>query len=449
MLHNNIELHKKYGPVIRTAPNQLDFCNPAAYHDIYSSGFNGIKDPESYEHLGGEEPTFFTMSESAEFRARYRPVASLFGKRHYDRCEPSIRESRDKKVELFCRLLSVQARAQQPCNLGTGYRSLTLKIAMDFIFSSVPDHLKCLASENFDDPLTVATGLAMNWTVWLARGFPNVNKLAFALPHCLVGLFTRAFEGSIQVGEILEAALEHEKDPNTPKNVDSMIQRLLNAHLDSKSDSTQPHSDNVLLSEVEVTMWGGMIDLSNIFPFGTFMVSRDLMLQQRLYEELKSLWSDLNTPVPSYTVLRELPLLNGVVKESMRLTHGVVTGPPRLVCEGSQIDGHLIPAKAVVAAPSYFVHMDAETFADPEKFDPERWFGNDYSESLVVFSKGRRMCPASHLSYIEMFLTFASVFRRYRVTPYETTIDHFNWNQYFSIQFNQRPLRVMLEERID
>ena len=88
-----------------------------------------------------------------------------------------------------------------------------------------------------------------------------------------------------------------------------MLQRLINAHRERKPEGVKPLSDTVLASEAVVTMWGGIIDLSNIVPFGTFMISQDLQLQQRLYEELKSTWADLNTPVPSYEILRHLPLL--------------------------------------------------------------------------------------------------------------------------------------------
>ena len=103
--------------------------------------------------------------------------------------------------------------------------------------------------------------------------------------------------------------VRHEQGQSPSKNVDCMMKRLMTAHLQSKSESSIPLSDAVLQSEAEVTMWGGIIDLSNIAPFGTFMVSRDSQLQQRLYEELKSAWPDLHTPVPSYDVLRHLPLL--------------------------------------------------------------------------------------------------------------------------------------------
>lgn len=111
----------------------------------------------------------------------------------------------------------------------------------------------------------------------------------------------------------MAALIQHENDQSTHKSVDCMMQRLMNAHLHNKSESSAPLSDAVLQSEAEVTMWGGILDLSNILPFGTFMVSKDSQLQQRLYEEVKSAWPDLRNPIPSYDTLRQLPLLVSIL----------------------------------------------------------------------------------------------------------------------------------------
>ena len=83
-----------------------------------------------------------------------------------------------------------------------GYRSLFLKIVNDFIFSEVPDGLKSLASEDFDDPLTLATARGINWTVWLARNFPRLNAVAYQLPRRVVALVTSDFEGTYQVSDV-------------------------------------------------------------------------------------------------------------------------------------------------------------------------------------------------------------------------------------------------------
>lgn len=47
---------------------------------------------------------------------------------------------------------------------------------------------------------------------------------------------------------------------------------------------------------------------------------------------------------------------SGVVKESLRLMHGIIVGPPRVVpSSGAQIDGHRVPPKVCTSQASSFL----------------------------------------------------------------------------------------------
>ena len=74
--------------------------------------------------------------------------------------------------------------------------------------------------------------------------------------------------------------------------------------------------DSVVRSEAIGFMLAGTVDPPNILSLSTFMVARDLALQARLYQELKSSWPNMQSPMPSFKVLRSLSLLvsNGSVQ---------------------------------------------------------------------------------------------------------------------------------------
>jgi hypothetical protein len=96
-------------------------------------------------------------------------------------------------------------------------------------------------------------------------------------------------------------------------------------------------------------MFGGVINIANMLPYGAFCVSQDPALQESLFRELEAAWPDPNTPPPSYDELAQLPILKGVVKESLRLMHGIIVGPPRLTpSQGAVIDGHYVPPNASI-----------------------------------------------------------------------------------------------------
>ncbi|KAL8975415.1 MAG: hypothetical protein Q9197_000354 [Variospora fuerteventurae] len=106
LIHTTKGLRKRYRPIIRISPNELDFCDPAAFFDIYSTASNGIKDPDFYNHLRVESDTMLLVDgDPADHNARFRPVATLCSARQYETHEASI----VAKVEQFSNLASLSA----------------------------------------------------------------------------------------------------------------------------------------------------------------------------------------------------------------------------------------------------------------------------------------------------------------------------------------------------
>src|SRR5262245_51295832 len=81
-------------------------------------------------------------------------------------------------------------------------------------------------------------------------------------------------------------------------------------------------------------------------------------------------------------------LVDGVVKESMRMLPPVVFTARRLV-ESRPLLGHTLPAGTFVMVSIYVTHHQAETFAEPERFLPERWRGRSVSPyAYLPFAAG-------------------------------------------------------------
>jgi cytochrome P450 len=100
-----------------------------------------------------------------------------------------------------------------------------------------------------------------------------------------------------------------------------------------------------------------------------------------------------------------------VIKESLRMSHGVVSPPPRVVLSETVIAGRIVPAnvctrdytfllvltpfQVIVSMSATFLHNNPSIFKDPMAFRPERWLAEDargLESFLVPFSKGPRSC---------------------------------------------------------
>jgi len=62
-----LEMHEKYGPIVRVSPGELAFCSPAAFKDIYGRRKDGppelAKDKKHYSGMG--EPTLLNSDDMA------------------------------------------------------------------------------------------------------------------------------------------------------------------------------------------------------------------------------------------------------------------------------------------------------------------------------------------------------------------------------------------------
>jgi cytochrome P450 len=91
--------------------------------------------------------------------------------------------------------------------------------------------------------------------------------------------------------------------------------------------------------------------------------------------------------------LRELPLLNQCIEETLRLFPAAPSSLPRVVppC-GEELGGYWFPGGTIVAAQAYTMNRHAEIFPNPDEFDPHRWAAptKAMKATFMTFGRGPR-----------------------------------------------------------
>lgn len=80
--------------------------------------------------------------------------------------------------------------------------------------------------------------------------------------------------------------------------------------------------------------------------------------------------------VPKFDQVRDLPYLNMVIQETLRLHSTSSAGLPRVVPPGPGVHlaGHFFPPGLVLSVPAYTIHHSKEIWGpDADEFRPERW----------------------------------------------------------------------------
>lgn len=171
-------------------------------------------------------------------------------------------------------------------------------------------------------------------------------------------------------------------------------------------------TEEELLGHVGVLFAAGHETSANALTWTLFLLSQHPQVMADLLDELETVTQ--GAP-PSLEHLQNLPLLERVIKESMRLFppvpwNGRVTSKP------TTLNGYVLPMGTEVLVSIYQTHHMGDLYPDPETFNPNRWetiTPNSYEYN--PFSAGPRMCIGAGFAMMEIKIILSMLLQRYRL----------------------------------
>ena len=198
----------------------------------------------------------------------------------------------------------------------------------------------------------------------------------------------------------------------------TIFQELINGDLPPEEKTLKR-----LVDEGQTMIAAGQQTTAHFLKIVTYHILANEDVYSRLKAELREAILD-PTSIPPLAQLERLPYLHAVVLEGHRVSYGVVSRLQRISPDQPlHYKDWVIPAGTPVSMTSIMQHEDLNKFPNPKKFDPNRWLNASerLEKYLVNFSKGTRQCLGINLANAEIYLTLASVFRRFNIELYETT----------------------------
>lgn len=242
--------------------------------------------------------------------------------------------------------------------------------------------------------------------------------------------------------DIIEQRLKSGKRKNDILQIliDTQQAELKNDRLDNQD----------IVHENILFLIAGSETTSNTIGFAiTYLIENPETLRL-LQEELDDVYPRDVKPVLKHEDLKNLPYLNGVINETMRLKPVAMGGLPRQVHSDYVLGGkYHIPKGMLVASNIYCCQTNPEYWPEPLAFKPERWLPDSDipadKDAFFPFSSGSRNCIGQNFAMMEMRLILASFVYNFNIEPVTESIEALkDLRQYvtYTIASNSYKVRV-------
>ena len=192
---------------------------------------------------------------------------------------------------------------------------------------------------------------------------------------------------------------------------------LLSALIAASNDRDERLSDERIRDEVLSFLFAGHETTAMTFTYAWYLLATHPQVRDRLEAEVDDV---LGERLPTVTDLDELPFLDHVISEALRLypANHVI---PREPLEDVELGGYRVPAGSSIYCSQWIVHRDERWFDEPEAFRPDRWAEDvDRPEyAYFPFGGGPRHCIGMRFARLELQLGVAAIAQRISFEPSE------------------------------
>jgi len=224
-------------------------------------------------------------------------------------------------------------------------------------------------------------------------------------------VFRRGREARAELDAIIYGMIAERR--KSPSDRGDLLSLLLLAQDEENHGARM--TDVQVRDEAMTIFLAGHETTANALSWMWYLLSDAPEVEARMHAEIDRV---LGGRLPGIGDLPNLPYVEKVVTEAMRLY------PPawiigRRAIENYPVDSYLVPARSVIVVSPYIVQRDARFFADPERFDPDRWTP-EFKASLPPFAYfpfggGSRRCIGDAFAWMELVLVASTIAQRWKL----------------------------------
>ncbi|KAL1603567.1 hypothetical protein SLS60_005155 [Paraconiothyrium brasiliense] len=408
--------HKKYGTLVRIAPNHVSIADAEAIPVIYGHG-NGFLKSDYYDAFVSIRRGLFNTRDRAEHTRKRKTVSHTFSAKSVGQFEQYIHHNLEELQRQWDQRADAEKGGYYKMDALNWFNYLAFDVIGDLAFGAPFGMLEKGADvaevrKSPDAPPTYAPAIEVLNRRGEVSGtlgcLPQLKPYAKYLPD---PFFTQGIAAVENLAGIAIARV-NERLSNPSDRVD-LLARLM----EGRDETGAKLGNQELTAEALTQLIAGSDTTSNTSCALLYHCLTHPAVVAKLQAELDAALPDIDQ-VPNFSQVRDLPYLDAVIKETMRIHSTSSLGLPRVVPPGAGItiaDAHF-PQGTVLSVPAYTIHHSTAIWGpDADEFRPERWENvtEQQKNAFIPFSYGPRACVGRNVAEMELALIVGTVFRKY------------------------------------
>ncbi|KAF2766525.1 cytochrome P450 family protein [Teratosphaeria nubilosa] len=402
-----IDLHRKYGKVVRVAPGVVSIADPDAYREIYKAG-NKYPKAEFYGAIQGDRSFDLFGQQDERIHAEQRKlVARAYSMDSMVKLEPAVEQTLLKLLD------KLDGLCGQEIDLGAWLQLYAFDVIGAISFSRDFGYIDA----GTDAGTFARIKAALNSAAWVAY-VPWLLDIHQRL-RPVIGNWLAMNDRNGYFHEVASKEVEARKGREGDER--DVATQLLTAQRE-KPQLTTKDIGFMMTSNVIA----GSDTTSNSLRAMFYLLLSHPEKLARLMEELeeKKASGGLNEVVTAAQA-EACPYLQAVMWESVRLYPVFSALADRKVpARGLTVDGHYLPADTTVGCHGWVISRLPEVWGpDADEFRPERWLDKErygYQQRYMFsFGGGSRTCIGKNIAWLEMEKLVPTLLMRYdfRMAP--------------------------------
>ncbi len=227
---------------------------------------------------------------------------------------------------------------------------------------------------------------------------------AFVAEPAITAEYGRLLEEAVELEKLIRQMIALRRSSPVPST--DVLSLLLHARDEDGAGMTEDE----LIGQAAVLFGAAHLTTAHSLTWTLFLLAQHPRIAADLVRELSGL---LHGAPPTVEQLEQLPLLDRVIKESMRVLPAS-SYSQRITARPVELGPFRLPANVPVIFSQFITHHLPELFPEPERFLPDRW------EKLapppygyIPFAAGPRLCLGASMALMTIKTTLPVILQRF------------------------------------